>query len=99
MDTVPTHGDKPKRTLKVLIPFDATMEQIEQAVEMLFGPDPDKPKPTDGLEVPTPADKPKPSKVLISPDVTLDQIEEAVRQMRGHPTPEPETPDPSQPSD
>jgi hypothetical protein len=38
--------DPPKRPVKVMIPFGATREQIEEAVEMILGPDPNKPKPT-----------------------------------------------------
>ena len=36
----------PKQPIKVLIPFDATREQIEKAVEQILGPDPEKSKPT-----------------------------------------------------
>ena len=37
--------DPPKRPVKVLIPFGATRKQIEEAVEMILGPDPNKQKP------------------------------------------------------
>lgn len=50
MDAIPAHEDKPRRTLKVLIPFDATREQIEEAVELINGSVPERPKPIVGPE-------------------------------------------------
>jgi hypothetical protein len=39
-----TSADKPMQPIKVLIPFGATREQIEKAVEQLLGPHPTKSK-------------------------------------------------------